>query len=159
MRTVPGSLTIKQRRFVRAYVQSGNGTEAALAAYHTTDPSTAHAIATENLQKPAIQEAVTELLDEGGLSNEKLAELHAHYLALYRSDDPQEKALGLRALDMAYKLKGAYAPERHRIETQPMISTEQLELAAQVLRELRGLDEKGLPASPHQPSNDSNALS
>ena len=42
-------------------------------------------------------------------SDERLAEIHAHYLALYRSDDPQEKALGLKALDMAYRLKGAYS--------------------------------------------------
>ena len=101
-------LTVKQRRFVREYVRTGNGTAAALVAYETTDARTAHAIATENLHKPAVHEAVVELLDENGLSNERLAEIHAHYLALYRSDDPAEKALGLKALDMAYRLKGAY---------------------------------------------------
>ena len=42
------------------------------------------------------------------MSDRKLAEIHAHYLALYRSDDPAEKALGLKALDMAFRLKGAY---------------------------------------------------
>src|SRR5206468_1205189 len=106
-------LTVKQRRFVKHYLTTGNGTEAALAAYDTADPGTAHAIASENLQNPAIQHAVTELLEAGGLSDGKLFELHARYLALAYSHDPHEKALGLRALDMAYKLKGAYAADRH----------------------------------------------
>jgi hypothetical protein len=106
--TVARSLTIKQRRFVRTYVETGNGTQAAVIAYDTDDPHTAHSIASENLRKPAIQVAVAELLDANGLSDRKLAELHAHYLGLAYSDDVQEKALGLKALDMAYKLKGAY---------------------------------------------------
>ena len=100
---------MKQRRFVREYVRTGNGTAAALVAYDTRDPRTASVIATETLGRPSVQAAVAELLDENGLSNERLAEIHAHYLALYRSDDPQEKALGLKALDMAYRLKGAYS--------------------------------------------------
>ena len=116
------SLTVKQRRFVKHYVATGNGTEAALSAYDTTDPGTAHAIASENLRKPAIQQAVAELLEAGGLSDRKLFELHASYLALAYSDDPQEKALGLRALDMAYKLTGAYAPDRHRIEVDSLLA-------------------------------------
>ena len=114
-------LTVKQRRFVKHYVETGNGTQAALVAYGTDDPATAHAIAAENLQKPAIQQAVSELLEAGGLSDRKLTEIHAHYLALYRSPDPREKALGLKALDMAYRLTGAYAPERHRLEVDAVI--------------------------------------
>ena len=112
---------MKQRRFVAAYVRSGNGTQAALAAYDTDDPGTAHAIASENLRKPAIQGAVSELLDAEGLSDEKLLAIHAHYLSLCTSTDSQLKALGLKALDMAYKLKGAYAPEQHRIEAVPHV--------------------------------------
>jgi hypothetical protein len=138
MPTVARGLTVKQRRFVRAYVETGNGTEAALAAYDTTDPSTAHAIATENLGKPTVQAAVGELLDKGGLSDGKLAEIHARYLALHDSDDPQEKALALRALDMAYRLKGAYAPERHRLESGPLgLPAEAINRLADVLREVR----------------------
>jgi hypothetical protein len=75
------------------------------------------------------------------LSDRRLAEIHAHYLGLHRSDDPQEKALGLRALDMAYKLKGAYAPERHRIErAAPVVDAERLEHIARVLQELKTID-------------------
>lgn len=106
-------LTVKQRKFVQTYVETGNGTAAALAAYDTDDAPTAATIATENLRKPQLQEAVAELLDAAGLSDRKLAEIHAHYLALHRSPDPREKMLGLRALHMAYQLKGSYAANRH----------------------------------------------
>ena len=101
-------LTFKQRRFLRLYSETGNGTQSALAAYDTKDAGTAAAIAAETLRKPQVQAAVAELLDANGLSDRKLAEIHAHYLALYQSDDPQEKAIGLKALDMAYRLRGAY---------------------------------------------------
>jgi len=101
-------LTLKQRRFVKAYVETGNGTEAAMRAYDTGDRHTAHAIASENLKKKAIHRRVRALLDAEGLTNRKLVVIHAHYLALYDSDDPREKALALKALDMLYKLKGMY---------------------------------------------------
>lgn len=124
------TLTTKQRRFVAECARTGNGTEAALVAYDTRDRGVARAIASENLTKPAIHEAVAELLDATGLSDRRLAEIHAHYLMLYRDPDPQMKALGLKALDMALRLKGAYAPERHRVElTSPVqeMSLEELE--------------------------------
>src|SRR5215475_12572057 len=134
------ALSVKQRRFVAEYARSGNGTQAALAAYDTDDPHTAHAIASENLRKPAIQDAVTELLDAGGLSDEKLLAIHAHYPGLCTSSDPRLKALGLKALDMAYRLKGAYAPERHRIEAVPQIPAEALEQMTRVLSELHEVE-------------------
>ncbi|MFN8544623.1 MAG: terminase small subunit [Candidatus Binatia bacterium] len=103
-----GSLTLKQRRFLKHYIATGNGTAAALVAYDTRDPDTAHAIAVETLRSPTVQATVTELLDREGISDRKLHRIHAHFLALYRSADPREKALGLKALDMAYRLTGAY---------------------------------------------------
>ena len=106
------ALTVKQRKFVKHYVESGNATQAALAAYNTADPHTASAIAAETLEKPGVQQAVAELLDANGLSDGKLLEIHARFLTLHASPDPQEKALALKALDMAYRLKGAYAPAR-----------------------------------------------
>lgn len=56
------TLTHKQEQFVQEYVANGgNGTQAALAVYNTTDPNTAHVIASENLQKPTVAERATEL--------------------------------------------------------------------------------------------------
>jgi hypothetical protein len=102
------NLTLKQRRFVKAYVETGNGTEAAMRAYDTADRHTAHAIASENLKKKSIRRAMRALLDAEGLSNRKLAVILAHFLAHYDSPDPREKAIALKALDMTYKLKGMY---------------------------------------------------
>lgn len=127
----PSTLTLKQRRFLKHYVEMGNGTQAALIAYDTEDERTAHAIASENLRKPAVQLAVTALLEAEGLSDRKLREIHAHYLALYASDDPREKALGLKALDMAYKLTGAYRPERQQGDIFDDWTAEELELFAE----------------------------
>ena len=69
---------------------------AALAAYDTTDPHTASAIAAETLEKLGVQQAVAELLDANGLSDRKLLEIHARFLTLHASPDPQEKALALK---------------------------------------------------------------
>jgi len=59
---------------------------------------------------------------------------------LHEADDPQLKALALKALDMAYKLKGAYAPDRHRIEAAPAIDPQALERIARVLEAVRAID-------------------
>lgn len=56
-------LTIKQRLFAAKYVKNhGNGTQAALGVYNTKDPKVAHAIAAENIQKPAIKHAIEKAL-------------------------------------------------------------------------------------------------
>jgi len=52
--------TLKQRTFIAECVRTGNATEAALVAYDTTDRDTARGIASENLAKPAIHDAVAE---------------------------------------------------------------------------------------------------
>lgn len=44
-------LTKKQRGFVKDYLESGNGTQAALKNCDTTDPAAAAVIASENLKK------------------------------------------------------------------------------------------------------------
>jgi hypothetical protein len=85
------ALTIKQRRFLRHYIKSGNGTQAALVAYDVTDANTARSIATENLRKPALRTALAALLETQGLSNRALRRIHAHYLALYASPDPASR--------------------------------------------------------------------
>jgi len=139
------ALTVKQRRSVKHYLETGNGTEAAMVAYDVADRNTARSIGTENLRKPAIQEAMADLLDAGGLSDEKLLAIHAHYLGLCTSDNPRLKAIGLKALDMAYRLKGAYAPERHRIEAEHL-PAEALEQVALVLRELHEFEDPGSPS-------------
>lgn len=57
-------LTPKQAVFVKEYVKTKNGTKAALIAYDTTDYRTANNIASENLAKKAVIEALEALSDE-----------------------------------------------------------------------------------------------
>jgi hypothetical protein len=141
-------LTKKQCGFVKDYLETGNGTRAALKNYDTTDENTAAVIASENLRNPKIASVIEETL-----SDDKLAKAHEELLNQARfeyfvfptkMDDkeiaekvaavgveliviqPGEKgkyaffktidaAARKSALDMAYKLKGTYAPEKKLI--------------------------------------------
>ena len=105
-------LTLKQRKFLAAYLETGNGTEAAVRSYNAANRNTAHAIANKNLRRPAIQAAVADYLDGGGLSGERLGELHGRFLDLTDGDSPSDRRTALRALDMAYKLLGVYSAAR-----------------------------------------------
>lgn len=51
-------LTTKQAKFVKGMAQGKTQTDSALEAYDTKDYATAAVIATENLKKPNIQEAI-----------------------------------------------------------------------------------------------------
>jgi len=60
-------LSGKQKTYIAEYIKNGkNGTRAALKAYGKPDKpvsyNTAHSISSENLQKPAIQEAIDQAL-------------------------------------------------------------------------------------------------
>lgn len=67
-------LTLKQRRFINGYIENkGNGTFAALDSYDVKNHNTAHAIASENLRKPTIREAIEEALRSNGLSVDVIA--------------------------------------------------------------------------------------
>jgi len=101
-------MTLKQKYFVKKYIQNGgNGTKAAMDSYNTKNYNTAHAIASENLHKPTIQREIGFALESAGLSDE-------HISGLLR--DATTAGLGkkatnsdsLRGLDMVFKLKGAY---------------------------------------------------
>lgn len=53
------SLTLKQENFTAEFLRNGgNGCQAALKAYDTVDPNAARVIASENLDRPHIHEAI-----------------------------------------------------------------------------------------------------
>lgn len=60
-------LTQKQAKFVKNIAEGKTGVEAALDAYDTDDYNTAGSIAVENLQKPAIRDAVNDAMVATGL--------------------------------------------------------------------------------------------
>lgn len=110
-------LTRKQKDFVESYLDTGNGTQAALAAYDTENARVAAAIASENLTKPNIINALEEALPD-----DLLAQVHKEGLfatkPIYNDDGDllsEEADFNARHkyLDSAYKLKGKYAAEKH----------------------------------------------
>lgn len=109
-------LTKKQRKFVKEYAKSGNGTKSALKAYDTTDYATAQAIASENLLKPLVVKSLNEALSDELLEKVHIEGLNAKQFRfspegeLMQLDDFNVRS---KYLDMAYKRRGDYAPEKH----------------------------------------------
>jgi phage terminase small subunit len=106
-------LTKKEKGFVHDYLKTGNGTKAALKNYNTTDENTAAAIASENLRKPKIENYIASLLPD-----DLLAEKH---LALLNKEDENGNidVMAVKAgLDMGYKIKGSYAPEKKSLKVE-----------------------------------------
>lgn len=75
------NLTKKQRGFVKDYIETENGTQAVLNNYDAKDETVASSIATENLRKPYIIEAIEvkrkslkQALIDKGINEDYLAE-------------------------------------------------------------------------------------
>lgn len=97
--------------FVRELVNGESGTQAALKAYDTTDPIVAKSIASENLSKPTIREALNEALSSNGITPDLIT---AEIKAL--ATRPVEKVSGdvkLKANIELLKLMGAYPGTKH----------------------------------------------
>lgn len=122
-------LTRKEKKFVKAYVKNeGNGTQAALVAYDTESENSAAVIASRELRKDKIQTAIQEALPD-----DLLAQIHREGLfatkPVYSKEgdlvaEEADFSVRHKYLDSAYKIKGAYAPEKHtnvnlNIEAEP----------------------------------------
>jgi phage terminase small subunit len=120
-------LSKKQKGFVKDYVETGNGTQSALNNYDTKDYSTAGNIASENLEKPKIQDAIRSIAEQ--IPDNLLVEKHLELLKKREKVFKNNNKTGVieevgedidafavkSALDMAYKLKGSYSPEKKDI--------------------------------------------
>lgn len=114
-------LTVKQKRFVAEYVKDGNGTRAARESYEVANDVVAGAVAYENLKKPQVSNAIAEALPDELLSLRHLELLNKREVFAVRMPDgrmekeltdlPDTMAVS-KGLDMAYKIKGSYAPEK-----------------------------------------------
>lgn len=86
-------ITKKQKEFADAYLETGNGTQSALKAYDTEDYNTAHSIASENLQKPTVQEYLASKAEAAALMIFKLSqEAEAEPVRLNASKDILDRA-------------------------------------------------------------------
>lgn len=120
-------LTERQKRFVGNFVSTGRAGEAALRAGYS-DTSQGYWLK----QQPKIQEAIQEEMEKQGVTNamlvRKLKEgLNATYPEKRSAEGfvMQEKSPDFftrdKYLDKAFKVKGAYAPEKHLHEHRQLI--------------------------------------
>lgn len=158
-------LTKKQKGFVKDYALTENGTEAVMNHYDVKDNIVAKSIASENLTKPYIREAIDEIKKTvaESLTEELLLQVHLDGLnATKRSNvggmkigigtdgkvedightdiDEPDYAVRHKYLDSAYKLKGSYAPEKSvtaTIDLTPTHNSDTEELAKQYEEQLK----------------------
>jgi phage terminase small subunit len=93
-------LTLKERRFVAAYIETGNATEAALTAYDCTYGS-ARSIDHQNLAKLHIRAAIELELRANEVNPRLMAAVLADALL-----DPSNRSAQIKAWDRCAKLLG-----------------------------------------------------
>lgn len=115
-------LSKKEKGFAKDFIKSGNGTQSALKNYNTKSENVAGNIASENLRKPKIINYIKSIADS--IPDDLLVEKHLELLTVpklhrrYIKGDlmDEEESTDVQAikagLDMAYKIKGTYAPEK-----------------------------------------------
>ena len=169
--TMAKNLTKKQRGFVKDYLATGNGTQAALKNYNTTDTNTAAVMASDTLRIPKVANAIADALKDDDLAKKHKELLEQKQLAYFTFPKTMEDeeitehvtAAGMRvivirpsdkgklafysiedgavrskALDMAYKIKGTYAPEKSvNLNLQATVPDSKLLELAQQLNDLR----------------------
>ena len=107
-------LTVKQKKFVKAYVANdGNGQEAAKAVYDVHSDAVARTIASENMTKPNVKSAIDEALEKHHITMDAAVAPIADGLKATRSisagDEVYEQVdhpTRLKASGMALKLLG-----------------------------------------------------
>lgn len=142
-------LTRKEKGFVNDYIETGNGTKAALNNYEIESKdkeNVAAVIASENLRKPKIQKAIADRIPDDLLQEKHLALLNKEEVITKNNVTTGEidviptgqidvQAVS-KGLDMAYKLKGAYAPEKHtNLNLNVELKPEELDRLTKLLNE------------------------
>ena len=127
-------LTKKQKGFVKDYVETGNGTQSALKNYNTKDYKSASVIATENLDKLSIQNAILSIAER--IPDDLLVEKHLALLnKVDKEGDIDVQAVG-KGLEMGYRVKGSYAPDKTINVNVEVESSDRIKELAEKLRKL-----------------------
>ncbi len=130
-------LTPRERTFIREYVSNGgNQMEAAFAAGFGSTRKSAATIANRLLNRVEIQLAIRNALTKAGLDDESLFLPLREGLKAYKVSWVEDKSVPggwreLRApdfqarskyLDIAYRLRGDYAPTRHEVDAAGLLA-------------------------------------
>lgn len=121
-------LSKKEKGFVQAIAKGKTGTQAVLENYDTKSENVAASIASENLRKPKIIQAVKSIAD--CIPDKLLVKKHLELLNKQEVITKNNVTTGevdviptgeidaqavKAGLDMAYKIKGSYAPEEKSV--------------------------------------------
>ncbi len=123
-------LTKKRKGFVKDYLETGNGTLAVKENFDVVNENSARVMASQLLDDPKVQKAI-----QDALPDYLLAEKHLALLNKMTGDEIDVNAVK-SGLDMAYKLKGSYAPEK-KLNLNLEVNSEHKERAINAIRNLR----------------------
>lgn len=105
-------LTVKQTKFVKAYVKhDGNGTRAALESYNVKNSATAHAVANETLRSPTVKSAIEKALAKHKITLDAAIKPIADGLVAKDKEGSVDHPTRLKASSMSLRLLGADKPE------------------------------------------------
>ena len=98
-------LTPKQDAFIREYIANGgNGTKAAQVAYDTNSYNSAQSIASQNLDKPVIAEALIKTMRRAGITDEMIVKPVIEALTAVNADGTPNLDLQLKGHDRVIKM-------------------------------------------------------
>lgn len=98
-------LTPKQDAFIREYIANGgNGTKAAQVAYDTNSYNSAQSIASQNLDKPVIAEALIKTMRRAGVTDEMIVKPVIEALTAVNADGTPNLDLQLKGHDRVMKM-------------------------------------------------------
>lgn len=98
-------LTPKQSAFIREYIANGgNGTKAAQVAYDTNSYNSAQSIASQNLDKPVITEALIKTMRRAGITDEMIVKPVIEALTAVNADGTPNLDLRLKGHDRVMKM-------------------------------------------------------
>lgn len=128
-------LSKKQKDFIEEYVATGNGVQSVLKTYDVGTYGGASAMADQILKQPAVQRALAERIKDDLLEKKHVALLEKMDNQFPDQIDVQAVSKGL---DMAYKIKGTYAPEKKDVNFMGIVAdAKSLEIAQKYEDELK----------------------
>ena len=114
--------TMKQRKFIKSYIQTGSTTKAALLHYDiaNNDKHTAETIAAKNFKYPYVQKYLKDRMEEAGLTDAAISADLKKLVDAGLAEESLRKANpghALKAIQEINKLKDNYPVERKQIQT------------------------------------------
>ena len=124
-------LTKKEQKFALSVAEGKTQTQAALDSHECSSLDSAKSMGYQLMQKPDIQTAVAELMQEEGLTRRyRVQKLKGHI-------DHPDPNVSLKGLDQSWKLDGAYTEQHVHVHTTYAEMTKNLEDIQAKRKELR----------------------